>query len=59
MAVRIAKGSTDDPFYLDDGVEKRGWYNILGNGTKIPGATAVAGNNRNRKYQIPGNNSLH
>jgi hypothetical protein len=49
MAGRIAKGSSDDPFYLDDGVKKRGKHNILGTPVKIPGATAVAGNNRKRK----------
>ncbi|MEW7311165.1 hypothetical protein AB1E22_00225 [Buttiauxella gaviniae] len=59
IAGRIAKGSCDDPFCLDDGVKMRGWHNILGNAAKIPGAAAVAGNDRNRKYQIPGNSSLY
>jgi hypothetical protein len=49
MSVRIEKGSSDDPYCLDNGVKKRGRHHILGKGVKMARAAPVAGNNRKRK----------
>lgn len=49
MSGRIGKGSLCDPFNLDDGVESREGYNILGICVKIPRIVRVAANYRKRK----------
>lgn len=51
MSVRIGKGSSDDPFCLDDGVESREGHNIMGAERKTGAARRIAGNNRKWKSQ--------
>jgi len=48
MAVRIGKGSSDDPFCLDDGVKSREGHYILWTERKTRAARQVAGNYRKR-----------